>query len=81
MNFIVLKILAFYKFIVGLKSDLDSERAVSVENAERFGNELKYGYMEVSSKTGHNVELVFMAMTKVYLDGFVGLWKKVKQQT
>ena len=43
--------------IVGNK--LDSERAVQRETAQNWARERGYDYMEVSAKTGENIELAF----------------------
>ena len=46
--------------MVGGKSDLNDNRAVSVEDAEEIvQNENLYSYIECSSKTGENIEEIF----------------------
>ena len=66
------------RFVIGLKADLAPERAVSREDAEQFSRDQGMPYMEASPKTGQNVEEVFIAIAAVYLDGFVGLWRRAK---
>ena len=46
-------------FLVGNKSDLVDNRAVTFEEAETFAKSNHLKYLEVSAKTGDNIELVF----------------------
>lgn len=57
------------KFIlVGLKSDeVENNRRVQVQEAQTWAQENKcIGYMEVSSKTGENVDVLFAQLIKVH---------------
>lgn len=58
--------------LVGNKVDLTEERQVTAEEAERFARENGLSYMEVSAKTGVNVENCF-------LETGMRLMEKVKQ--
>ena len=42
--------------IVGNKIDLNDKREVSIEEAEKFCDDGKYDFFEVSAKTGNNIE-------------------------
>lgn len=53
------------KLIIGNKCDLDELRQVSFEEGEKMAEKLSEGgskveFMEVSAKTGYNVEIAFM---------------------
>lgn len=50
------------QLLIGLKSDLD--RAVSTEEATAFATSHKMKYIEASSKTSSNVDLVFLTMAQ-----------------
>jgi len=53
-------------FLVGTKSDLESQRAVTVKEAQDLAMNLHFAaYIETSSKTGENVEEAFIKMTDV----------------
>ena len=53
----------FPRLIVGNKIDLESERTVTYEDAQKFANELGgLPIIETSAKTGHNVKKVFFEM-------------------
>ena len=45
--------------LIGAKSDLDSERKVEKEEGEKIASKYGMEFMEVSAKTGSNVEEVF----------------------
>ncbi len=48
-------------YLIGTMSDLESQRQVTVEEAEEACSRSKFaGYFETSSKTGDNVESTFM---------------------
>lgn len=51
--------------IVGNKSDLINERAISYYEANEFCEKLKIPYYEVSAKTGSNVTNMFENMTSI----------------
>lgn len=54
--------------LIGNKSDLASERQVSKEEAETYAKRLGLIYIEVSAKTGHNVNLSFDMVTEKVLE-------------
>ena len=45
--------------LVGNKSDLDTERKVSFEDASMCASKLDMSYFEISAKTGLNVNMMF----------------------
>lgn len=45
--------------LVGNKKDLSDDREISIEEATRFAEKYGFRYIEVSSKTGDNVEKMF----------------------
>lgn len=51
-------------FIVGNKSDLNSERKVSHDDAENFAENKNLYFLEVSAKKGVNINLLFEKMCK-----------------
>eukprot|EP00008_Paramoeba_atlantica_P002806 CAMPEP_0201487070 /NCGR_PEP_ID=MMETSP0151_2-20130828/11072_1 /ASSEMBLY_ACC=CAM_ASM_000257 /TAXON_ID=200890 /ORGANISM="Paramoeba atlantica, Strain 621/1 / CCAP 1560/9" /LENGTH=193 /DNA_ID=CAMNT_0047872001 /DNA_START=93 /DNA_END=674 /DNA_ORIENTATION=+ len=50
------------KVIVGSKSDLEEERVVSEDEGRGLANQLGMMFMEVSGKTGHNVDDLFFEL-------------------
>ena len=55
--------------LVGSKIDLQDRRTVSLENAIAYSNENNFTkYLECSSKTGANVELVFQTLGRIIVD-------------
>lgn len=54
--------------LIGNKSDLASERQVSKEEAETYAKRLGLIYIEVSAKSGHNVNLAFDMVTEKVLE-------------
>lgn len=55
--------------LVGSKIDLQDRRAVSLDNAIAYSNENNFKqYLECSSKTGENVELVFQTLGQIIFD-------------
>nr|GMC61863.1 ras-related protein RABD2a [Ipomoea batatas] len=50
------------KLLVGNKSDLTDNRAVSYDTAKAFADEIGIPFMETSAKNASNVEQAFMAM-------------------
>jgi len=53
--------------LVGNKSDLKDQRAVSLQEITRFTQKFNIDYIETSAKTRENVEEVFVALTKLML--------------
>ena len=49
--------------IVGNKSDLSRLRAVDEEEASAYAKSVDANFMEVSAKTGHGVEDIFLKLT------------------
>ena len=54
--------------LIGNKSDLASERQVSKEEAETYAKRLGLIYIEVSAKTGHNVNIAFDMVAEKVLE-------------
>ena len=50
--------------LVGNKNDLESDRAVSIEEAQAFANQHNLIYVETSAKTGNNVDAAFVNTAK-----------------
>eukprot|EP00009_Paramoeba_aestuarina_P005727 CAMPEP_0201521702 /NCGR_PEP_ID=MMETSP0161_2-20130828/15726_1 /ASSEMBLY_ACC=CAM_ASM_000251 /TAXON_ID=180227 /ORGANISM="Neoparamoeba aestuarina, Strain SoJaBio B1-5/56/2" /LENGTH=198 /DNA_ID=CAMNT_0047920385 /DNA_START=75 /DNA_END=671 /DNA_ORIENTATION=+ len=50
--------------LVGNKADLDEERKVQRENAEKYAEEIKADYHEVSAKTNEGLDTLFQAIVK-----------------
>jgi len=48
--------------LVGLKSDLDSQREVSIIMAQQLAMEWKCPFFEVSAKQNENVDIIFMTL-------------------
>ncbi|EPS69536.1 hypothetical protein M569_05230, partial [Genlisea aurea] len=49
--------------LVGHKSDLEQQRAVNIEEGEKFAKKNGFKFLEASSKTGHNVKEAFSVTT------------------
>jgi small GTP-binding protein len=54
--------------LVGTKKDLDANREVNKNVAIDFANELKIDYIEVSSKTGNNINELFFKLVSNIID-------------
>lgn len=50
------------KLLVGNKVDLDTMRAVSAESIRDLAEQYELKFIEVSAKTGHNLERAFMQL-------------------
>jgi len=48
--------------LVGTKCDIEKKRQVNKNIALQFANELKIDYLEVSSKTGYNINEIFLKL-------------------
>ncbi|KAF7665340.1 hypothetical protein LDENG_00146390 [Lucifuga dentata] len=57
--------------LVGHKSDLDSERVVSREEAEKLAGQLGLVYVETSAKTGQNTRQAFELLTRRVYQGLL----------
>ncbi|KAJ3450331.1 ras and ef-hand domain-containing protein [Anaeramoeba flamelloides] len=55
--------------LVGNKKDLISERVIKTEQAEELAKELNLPFMEVSAKTGENVQVAFETLGKLATEG------------
>ena len=54
--------------MLGGKLDLAEDRGVTVEEATQIADEHRFsGYLECSSKTGENVEDLFISITKIMM--------------
>ena len=51
--------------LVGNKTDLDSERAVSTEEGEEFAKANNMQFFETSAKNGTNIEDVFVESARI----------------
>ena len=51
------------KVLVGTKADLTEEREVSQEEGRKEAQRRSMAFLEVSAKTGHNIEELFMELT------------------
>ena len=54
-------------YIVGTKCDLKDKKVVSTQEGEQLAQQLGIGFIEVSSKTGENVENVFTLISEKVL--------------
>jgi small GTP-binding protein len=57
-------------FLVGNKSDLESERVVSFEDADSLAKYYNIDYIETSAKTGMNVNFMFEVMCLAIVNKF-----------
>lgn len=57
-----------HKFLVGGKSDLKEDRAVTLEEVKAYAGEQGMAYIEASALTGENVAQLFMLIGKEILD-------------
>jgi len=54
------------KFLIGNKNDLENERKIKTEEAEKFSKNLNFDFfMECSAKTGINVSNIFIRASKL----------------
>jgi Ras-related protein Rab-1A len=51
--------------LLGNKSDLETQRAVSFDEGKALADEFRISFMETSAKTSANVEAAFIAMAAV----------------
>lgn len=58
-----------HKFLVGNKSDLEEQRQVTTEEAEKYGRSLGLSLIETSAKTGKNVDEAFLKLARKIRDG------------
>ena len=50
--------------LVGNKADLISERIISLNEGSKFAKKYKFDYVEVSAKTGTNINIMFEILCK-----------------
>jgi len=58
--------------LAGNKLDLAEDRKVARETAQEFANEKECSLLEVSSKTGENVEELFVKLGSLLTEKFPG---------
>lgn len=56
--------------IAGNKSDLEDERKISFEDGSRIGKKFKVDFVEVSAKTGMNINILFELLSKYMIKKF-----------
>ena len=67
-------------FLIGNKADLDDERQVPSEKAEKFKQEYDLNlYMETSAKTGLNAKEIFIEAAKILYKEY-NQYKKVDEE-
>lgn len=64
--------------LVGNKSDMESEREISIEDAEYFSKEYDISYIEVSAKTGSNIDNIFENIYKQLIEDIIEQEKNIK---
>ena len=58
-------------FLIGNKVDLEDQREVSTEEAEKLKNDYRFDlFMETSAKTGFNAKEIFVEAAKIILKEF-----------
>jgi len=68
-------------FLVGNKFDLEEDRVVTTEEAEKLVNELELDFfLETSAKTGFNAEKLFVEAAKILYLEYKELQKKQPEQ-
>ena len=63
-------------YLIGNKMDLEAERKVSTEEANKFAQENNLSYIEVSAKTGFNIKKLFDETIKRTLEKIITFEKK-----
>ena len=63
-------------YLIGNKIDLEAERKVSTEEANKFAQEKNLSYIEVSAKTGFNIKKLFDETIKRTLEKIITFEKK-----
>ena len=63
-------------YLIGNKIDLEAERKVSTEEANKFAQENNLSYIEVSAKTGFNIKKLFDETIKRTLEKIITFEKK-----
>lgn len=66
INEVMIKEFTHVIILVGNKIDLNSERKVSEEEAEKYAKENNILFIETSAKSGENIEKVFINIIKMY---------------
>ena len=65
--------------LIGNKKDLESERKVSYEEAEKYAKDFNFvHFLETSAKTGFNAQKVFIDAAKILYDDYIEYEKFVK---
>lgn len=55
-------------FLVGNKADLEEDRKIEFDQAQAKADEIKAVFMEVSAKTGYQIDTLFTEATKAFLN-------------
>ena len=59
-------------FLIGNKADLDKEREVTYEEAEKYANELEFSkFFETSAKSGFNAQKIFIEAAYLLYDEYI----------
>ena len=53
--------------IVGNKADLEKDRVIDFQEGSEFAKKFQFDYVEVSAKTGMNVNILFEILCKSYI--------------
>ncbi len=56
------------KIIIGNKTDLQTTRAITLQEGQKLSEELGLTFMETSAKEGTNINEIFSVLTKLVVD-------------
>ena len=63
-----------------MKSDLEDSRTVTEKEGQEKAFEFNMSYVEISSKTGHNIEQLIKLLLDNFKDSFEQLKEKARQK-
>ena len=59
-------------FLIGNKNDLDEEREVTFEEAQKYADDLEFSnFFESSAKSGFNAQKIFIEAANILYDDFI----------